>query len=266
MLVRTGRLSHKHDTMHHKLTLIARIMKENEMFLNSRVLRRFFAYLDSDHRSPIKNSVDQADAIFNAKLATLSDTSIAIDCGANVGEISERIAATGATLFCFEPDDILLPDLIKRLVPYPAASVFPAAVSTNSGTAKLYKSPLYHEDPTKYSQRNSIRSAALTRDETDAWMGMDTANTSEVEMINLISFIEGVLGMYGRLDLLKIDIEGAEVEILEELDHKNLLDSIGLTIAELHEARFPDELSRISALRSRLSQRYPSDKVNLDWR
>lgn len=69
---------------------------------------------------------------------------------------------------------------------------------------------------------------------------MDSANTSEVEMINLISFIEEVLERYGRLDLLKIDIEGAEVKILEELDRKDLLDSIGLTIAELHDARFPD--------------------------
>lgn len=133
------------NTLHHKLALTLQIRKENEMFLNLRILQRFFGRLAGDRWASIKNSVDQAEVIFVAKLTTLSESSIAIDCGANIGEISERIAATGATLFCFEPDDVLLPDLIKRLAPYPTATVFPVAVSTNSGTAKLYKSPLYHE-------------------------------------------------------------------------------------------------------------------------
>jgi hypothetical protein len=94
---------------------------------------------------------------------------------------------------------------------------------------------------------------------------MDTANTIEVPVINFIEFVEGILVDNGNISILKLDVDGMEVPILEGLERKNLFEKIEFTIAELHLRRFPRDSRRIERLRALISRKYASNHVNLDW-
>jgi hypothetical protein len=85
---------------------------------------------------------------------------------------------------------------------------------------------------------------------------------TEVECIDLASFIREL----GRpVTLLKMDIEGAEVPVLNRMIDTGAIDEVQLAIVETHE-RFSDELANATnALRERLSAAGMDHKVRLDW-
>mgnify|MGYP003575975408 CR=1 FL=1 len=65
--------------------------------------------------------------------------------------------------------------------------------------------------------------------------------------------------------LLKMDIEGAEVPVLNRMIDTGAIDAVQLAIVETHE-RFSDELAdATNALRERLSAAGMDQKVRLDW-
>ena len=85
---------------------------------------------------------------------------------------------------------------------------------------------------------------------------------TEVECIDLASFIREL----GRpVTLLKMDIEGAEVSVLNRMIDTGAIDEVQLAIVETHE-RFSEELAAATnALRERLSAAGMDRKVRLDW-
>lgn len=209
---------------------------------------------------------EEAEKRFGEVLETLGPKSVAIDCGANVGDVAEPIARTGALLLCYEPDQEIADILSKRLARYPNAKIMRAAVSTFHGKAKLFRSPLYDQNPEFYSERNTIRAEALTRDIEGSWIQMDRDTADTVEVINLLTTLEELLSHHGKIDLLKIDIEGSEVDILEAMERHKLFENIDFTVAEMHVRRFPGEKKRTEDLIARLEAKFPLSKVNLHWR
>ena len=67
------------------------------------------------------------------------------------------------------------------------------------------------------------------------------------------------------LAFLKLDIEGAELALLDRLDRDGLLHHIRLTVAETHEGKFPALRASYKALRDRIAATYPKTRVNLEW-
>ncbi len=55
--------------------------------------------------------------------------------------------------------------------------------------------------------------------------------------------------------MLKLDIEGAECEVLEDLIEQNLLDRVDLTLVETHEEWIPETAPRIKRIQEQLFQR-----------
>ena len=62
-----------------------------------------------------------------------------------------------------------------------------------------------------------------------------------------------------------MDIEGAELDVLEAMEAQGLFDKIKLTVAETHEKKFKHLRPRFAALRATVGAKYPITKVNLDW-
>ena len=198
-------------------------------------------------------------------IAGLKPDDWAIDCGANVGKYSVRIANRNANLLAYEPDPNVFQILKQRLSAYPKATPIEAAVGLNEDTVKLYFSPYYSEDPVLESIKNTLRVDALTADYKGGATPIDTSNSFDVKLVNILTIIENLLEKHGKIALLKMDIEGAEVEILEELDRLNIFKRIGLTITELHPRWFPHEQTMLDDLRARFSKKYSTRHVNLDW-
>lgn len=64
---------------------------------------------------------------------------------------------------------------------------------------------------------------------------------------------------------MKLDIEGAELDILETLDREAMFDRIRVLVAETHERKFKDLRPRFRALRQGFAERHDPNRVNLDW-
>lgn len=190
---------------------------------------------------------------FDKVIAGLSEGDIALDCGANLGLFTTRMAESGATVHAFEPN----PDAYKKLAEvttnYSNVKLHQAAVTTEPGDVKLYLHKYADDDPEYWSSGSSLLAEKSNVRE-------DNAVT--VEGIHLAAFIKQL----GKpVKLLKMDIEGAEVGILNQLLDEGLHESIEQAFVEVHDRRIKSLVEPTQQLRERL-QSLGASHFRLDWR
>ncbi len=181
-----------------------------------------------------------------------------IDCGANVGDVTAPLAATGATVQCFEPDPYAFGKLTRRFANTRNVRMDNAAVGLRDGTIELFRAAGFDEKP----KGNSVRSTTLS-----GGRGVSEAQEDKVSvrLIDFIAYLKKRISAHGEIAFLKMDIEGAELEILEAMETERLFDSIHCTIAETHERKFRALRPRFRALKERIGAAYKPEHVNLDW-
>lgn len=210
-----------------------------------------------------------ADSLFNLSIRCLSAGDLAIDCGANVGRLTQIMANTGADVIAFEPDENLIHHLTKISDSWPNVIVRNAAVGIEEGTVELFRSPNYDNNVFRESVKNTTVPNTGLASQTDGTRDLDGVNTSDnsttVELVNIIEVLKENIAKRGRIALLKIDIEGAELDVLEKMIEEDLFKDIGFTVAELHGFRFPDTKDRIIRMKEKIRSKYPVEVVNFDW-
>lgn len=189
---------------------------------------------------------------FDQALAEMRPGDIAIDCGANIGEFTRKMAATGATVYAFEPDPCAFEVLDQSLNSVTNVQLYNAAVGTHSDRVKLYRSAIFSVDPVKRTVSSSLFLSKNNVDENDF---------VPVQQIDLCSLIET---LDRRIYLVKMDIEGAEVSILERLIETNLIHRIKHLFVETHEKQIPELFDRTRMLRKRLAE-LKINNTNLNW-
>jgi len=190
---------------------------------------------------------------FERVLQSLGPGDIAIDGGANVGKFTKMMAETGATVYAFEPDPYAIIRLRERVGQFPNVTIFNQAVGAADAFVTLYQAPGYEAAPDRMSISSSVYAM---KNNVSADGGV------AVEQIDLAAFIDR---LERPVKLLKLDIEGAEVPVLEKLLESGVLDAIGHVFVETHERRIPELAQRTAMLRAQLATRRPG-VVNLDWR
>ena len=176
-----------------------------------------------------------------------------IDLGASVGEYTSKMASGTKQVIAFEPDPWSLEALHANTADLDNVRIKNAAAGTSEGMVLLYRHAQFEEDPTFYSISSSV--IANKRN-------VSTERAIEVRQINFISYLENLDEDIG---ILKIDIEGAEVELLEALfDRPDSLKRIHHIFAETHETRIPGHESRVNALQIR-AHRIKKPHINLYW-
>lgn len=88
-----------------------------------------------------RDRVRRAEEVFAARLQRLGPGDLAIDCGANRGKISRKLARTGAEVIAYEPDPVIFAHLSRVAEAFPTLRPHCAAVGLEAGTAVLYRSP-----------------------------------------------------------------------------------------------------------------------------
>lgn len=74
-----------------------------------------------------------------------------------------------------------------------------------------------------------------------------------------------ILSELGEVAFVKMDIEGAELDILERMHQDGLFAKVRCLVAETHERKFKDLRPRYRALREEIAQHYHPGRVSLDW-
>ncbi|MGY6554757.1 MAG: FkbM family methyltransferase [Wenzhouxiangella sp.] len=177
---------------------------------------------------------------------------VAIDCGANVGAITRELAQGGADVHAFEPNPLAMIELERLSRPFPNVHCHAAAVSDHDGHAALFLHRKHDQDPLGHSAGSSLVAGKHN---------LDPAASLTVPVVDLARFIRE---LNRPVRLLKIDIEGLEVRLLEHLLDQGLLGDIEQVFCETHEFKVAGLWQECRRLRRRLDAA-GMRHVNLDW-
>ncbi|MCU0953033.1 MAG: FkbM family methyltransferase [Hyphomicrobium sp.] len=189
-----------------------------------------------------------AQARFEAALAALKPGDICIDCGANIGTMTLQMAQSGAVVHAFEPDPDAFAALQSNVAGSESVILHNAAVGTGNEPLKLFR-----------GARCADGGAVSMGSSTVAGKKNVTGEFVHVDQVDLADFVT----LLGRnVAILKIDIEGAEVAMLNHLLDMNLVDRFQSIFVETHEKQIP-ALREATMKLVRRCQPYPH--VVLDW-
>ncbi len=176
-----------------------------------------------------------------------------VDLGANVGEYTAKMAFMAKQVIAFEPDPWAYAALQANVADLDNVRIENVAAGVNEGKAILYRHARFEEDPAHYSRSSSVVVDKINVAETGA---------VEVRQVDFIRYLED---LDEDIAVLKMDIEGAEVDLLEALlDRPDILRRIDHIFAETHETRIPDHASRVTALCER-ARKIERPCINLFW-
>lgn len=154
---------------------------------------------------------------------------VVLDCGANMGMFAIRLAvsAPGITVHCFEPAAAARSRLHANIAAnslFGHTSIHPFAIAGHCGSVALYHTwasghrSIFHYDRVLSGHAEECECVDLNR---------------AVEICNS-----------DRIDLLKIDVEGAEIEILEPASFETL-SAVKRIVVEYHDHIRPDSSRRV---------------------
>jgi FkbM family methyltransferase len=139
--------------------------------------------------------------------------SVVVDLGANKGRFAHAIVGRfGCRCVAVEP----VPELCAMIAPRPGLTVVNAAIANFDGTIDLNVS--------SHPEASTIKRAPA------AGQLLRTSRVPAVRLDHLIA-AHGI----DRIDVLKVDIEGSEVEVFQSLDD-SLLKRIGQINCEFHDS------------------------------
>ncbi|SPH17394.1 31-O-demethyl-FK506 methyltransferase FkbM [Defluviimonas aquaemixtae] len=199
-----------------------------------------------------------AQGLMQGILSMLRPGDVVLDCGANVGAVTGPLAATGADVHSYEPDPWAFGVLSSAFADTPNVTLHNAAVGTSAGAIQLMRADNFDKNPKGASVKSTIVTGGRRIDEAEG-------SAIEVALVDLPATIRELVRNHGEIAFLKMDIEGAELELLETMLAEDLFAQIRLTVAETHEKKFRDLAPRFAELRRAVAERYPATKVNLDW-
>ncbi len=202
----------------------------------------------------LKNLIRErlTDLLFLKFLSGLHPGDIAIDCGANVGDITLKLAETGAVVFSFEPNPYAFQRLQNRVKNFGNVTCIAKGVWDRNTTTRLF----FHKDARENEEFWSFASSIFSQKG-----NVDPGHSAEVELIDLAEFIEKL----GKpVALLKIDIEGAECEVLEKFLDKELYKRVKLTLVETHDRKIPGLKEKTDGIRNRIRERGITN-IRLSW-
>jgi FkbM family methyltransferase len=189
------------------------------------------------------------------KLA-ISPGDVVLDCGANVGDVTSKFARSGATVYAFEPNKLCFDIITKRFALMSKVHCLNNGImDCNCQLDLATPEPHAGFDALETTVAASFKAEGLQSDH------FEIKNQS-VKCVDADQFIRSI---GKRVRLMKIDIEGAEIEVINRLIDTNAIDLIDYLVVETHEKQMPHLLEKTNLLRSRINSLGLDKKINLDW-
>ncbi|WP_158280141.1 FkbM family methyltransferase [Azospirillum sp. TSH100] len=159
---------------------------------------------------------------------TLNKDSIVVDFGANGGAFSHAIIKRyGCRVFSAEP----VPELVRKIDQHPSLTLQPVAISGMNGTMRI----------NIYPDRCP---SAFDRYEREGLVEAIDVETVTLEEFRRRCGIEAV-------DLLKVDIEGSELDMFLSVRREELSDIMQISV-EFHSFIYPDTLEKVRIVKNRM--------------
>ena len=191
---------------------------------------------------------------FATRLENLTPHSVCIDAGANLGVYTRMMAMTGATVHAYEPDPWTFAKLVEVCNDLPNVVLHNKAIGLTAGAVPLTRPEGWEEDREATSQ--SVRVVDDT--------GQAARGPIETDVVVDMVAFETVLSEIGPVDIIKMDIEGAELPILEAIARAPDRYPFKALFVETHENIFPGYAVAVGRL-VRLFAGLQEPVVDLDW-
>jgi FkbM family methyltransferase len=182
----------------------------------------------------------------------LGKNDLVLDCGANVGYITRFLATTGAQIIAFEPDPRAFSQLQKRCGHLKNVTLRNEGVWDKADVLPLFDHAEGMEDETAFTVGSSLIAAKKN---------IDTGRSREVKLIDLIEFLKRT---QKRVSLIKLDVEGAEIAILEKILQEKAWGLFDRLYVETHETKIPEQLPALEKIKASI-EREGIDHIKLNW-
>ncbi len=178
---------------------------------------------------------------------------IAVDCGANIGHYTALMARRGATVYAFEPNPDAFAVLAERFASHPHVHCFHQAVWVEETEVRLYLHENATADPVAWSTGSSLLP--------------DKGNVNRETFVTVAAIdLDAFLRRLGHpVQLLKMDIEGAETKVLRRLIESGTTQSIGHVLVETHDDKFDELKAETDAMRNMIVARRLTN-IDLGWK
>jgi len=185
-------------------------------------------------------------------LSKIKRGDVVIDCGANVGVITGYFASKGAKVYSFEPDPNAFSRLRSRFDQNQNVICINKGVWKEKSRMKLY----FHSEATDTDIAWSVGSSVIK------YKGnISSESYVEVDLIDLSEFISE---LKTQVKVLKIDIEGAEIEVLNKLIDTGHFRKADHILVETHETKIVSQKPELEKLRNRIKAEGIKN-INLNW-
>jgi len=185
-------------------------------------------------------------------LFRLNKKSLVLDCGANMGHISKLLASTGATVIAFEPDPVAYAALERRCQHKKNIILVKKGVWDKDATIQLYTHKESSGNEASFTVGSSIVAGKLN---------VDTARGQSIEVTDLVAFMQ----QQGRkIDLVKLDVEGAEIDILKKILATGSHTLFDRMYVETHETKIPSQQQDLAAIKEEMSRKEITN-IKLNW-
>lgn len=178
------------------------------------------------------------------RLVDLGHGDLVLDLGANVGEVSNFFLTKNCTVKAYEANPVCIEFLNKRFQGNNNIQIFHKAVSNNDGEISFFIAS------------NSLSSSIINRDE--------KYETTEIRCpsVNISSILSK---SPIKVKLIKMDIEGGEYDILDELLKPENIQKFEFCAVEVHYDKIPGLVKRHEDVVRKIKLQNVEEKFFLNW-
>ena len=185
----------------------------------------------------------------------LGESLVMIDGGVHQGTFSDLALFCGAKVYGFEPNRYLATFLRTLYSNNPDFHFFEAAISVQNAALSF----LDCGEDCVDSAGGSIVHFGGTFEK----LVKQTSHYA-VQSIDFSQFVKDLLEKHPKIHCIKLDIEGAEFEVLDALLCQDLLVDVEYVMVETHERFFENPESKLATLKNKIKEKGLSN-IYLDW-
>ncbi|MDR2416138.1 MAG: FkbM family methyltransferase [Candidatus Peribacteria bacterium] len=185
---------------------------------------------------------------------SLEKNTVFVDCGTNVGLITDIALFVGMEVYAFEPN-ISAFKLLKRKY-------------ANTTNVHLYQKAVSdtNEQLTFYVNEKSLYDQGATIVSSGEKFIYEDKNSYLVDSVRLSEVLKkDILSQHKKIHLLKLDVEGAEFAIIEDLIISGVYKEISYIVCETHERFFGKAGTKKIKHLHNLIHKHHIENIFLDW-
>ena len=211
-----------HQQIDFILSVIQKIQEDNQKILEDIHAQKYKVIIDQKYFQDL-------DIELMTYLYSYLPHRLAVDIGANRGDVSSRLLQAGYQVYAFEPFPPVIDKLKNRLGDHPNFRLFPLAIGSENQTQELHIAT--DETPDNTYQDASFYSSLTKHSLSEGLVFTDTISVT----VKTLASLHDAEELPKDIGLVKIDTEGFDLEVIKGMGNYRY----PVVVAEFWDQNFP---------------------------